>query len=243
MNGNAYYKLNDELLDEEELIKEFIPKIKSWVLKAVSNLPDSVDIDEIYSAACYGFVESIKRYDKTKNIDFRYYAEKRVKGAILDYLRKLDVLSRNIRSKIKDLEDKIAYLSSKLGRKPTNIELAKEYNLELAEVNKLLEFLENSDKISLDVSIGDDENSSLIDFIKSDILTPEEEIEKNELIEILGEEIEKLSEKERLVVTLYYYEDLTMKEIGEVLGITESRVSQIHNSAVKKLKKRLEKQL
>ncbi|BAI79912.1 RNA polymerase sigma factor for flagellar operon FliA [Deferribacter desulfuricans SSM1] len=240
MKMNEYYKLNEEFYNEEELIKEFIPKIKLWVLKACSNLPDSVDMDEIYSAACFGFVEALKRYDKSRNIDFKYYAEKRVKGAILDVLRKMDILSRNVRTKIKDLEDKIARLSSKLGRKPHPSEIAKEYNLDIDEVNKLLELLENSDQVSLDITFGEDDSSSLINFIKSDILTPEESIEKKELIEVLGKEIEKLNEKERLVITLYYYEDLTMKEIGSVLGISESRVSQLHNSAVKKLKKRME---
>ncbi|KAA0257114.1 FliA/WhiG family RNA polymerase sigma factor [Deferribacter autotrophicus] len=238
---SSYYKLNNNYLNQEELINEFIPKIKSWVIRAVNTLPDSVDVDEIYSAACYGFVEALNRYDKSKGVDFKAYAERRIKGAILDCLRSLDHLSRGMRSKVKDLEEKIAKLSTKLGRKPTVEEMVKEYNMEEDEVNKLLELIENSDKTSLDTVVGDDENSSLVDFIKSDILTPEENIEKRELINILAREIESLKEKERLVITLYYYEELTMKEIGEVLGISESRVCQIHNSVVDKLKRRLRK--
>ncbi|MGA1847024.1 sigma-70 family RNA polymerase sigma factor [Deferribacter abyssi] len=238
---NSYYKVNNSYLNQEELINEFIPRIKSWVIRAVSALPDSVDVDEIYSAACYGFVEALNRYDKSKGVDFKVYAERRIKGAILDCLRSLDNLSRGMRSKVKDLEEKVARLSTKLGRKPTVEEIVKEYRMEEDEVNKLLELIENSDTASLDTVVGDDENSSLVDFIKSDILTPEENIEKQELINILSKEIENLKEKERLIVTLYYYEELTMKEIGAVLGISESRVCQIHNNVVNKLKRRIKK--
>jgi len=225
---------------KEDLTKEFIPRIKSWVLKIYGTLPDSVDIDDLFSAACMGFVESLNRYDKSKNVEFYSYAERRIKGAILDALRQMDFLPRNLRNKVKDLESKIADLSTKLGRKPSVDEISKHTGVEKQDIYKLLAVIENGAIASLDASAGEDSNITLVDLLKSNFATPDENIEKEELINNLGKAIESLSEKERMVVTLYYYEDLTMKEVGSVLDITESRISQIHSSAMQKLKRKLE---
>lgn len=225
---------------KEDLTKEFIPRIKSWVLKIYGTLPDSVDIDDLLSAACMGFVESLNRYDKSKNVEFYSYAERRIKGAILDALRQMDFLPRNLRNKVKDLESKIADLSTKLGRKPSVDEISKHTGVEKQDIYKLLAVIENGAIASLDASAGEDSNITLVDLLKSNFATPDENIEKEELINNLGKAIESLSEKERMVVTLYYYEDLTMKEVGSVLDITESRISQIHSSAMQKLKRKLE---
>ncbi len=225
---------------KEDLTKEFIPRIKSWVLKIYGTLPDSVDIDDLFSAACMGFVESLNRYDKSKNVEFYSYAERRIKGAILDALRQMDFLPRNLRNKVKDLENKIADLSTKLGRKPSVDEISEHTGVEKQDIYKLLAVIENGNIASLDASAGEDSSITLVDLLKSNFATPDENIEKEELINNLGKAIEGLSEKERMVVTLYYYEDLTMKEVGSVLDITESRISQIHSSAMQKLKRKLE---
>jgi RNA polymerase sigma factor for flagellar operon FliA len=225
---------------KEELTKEFIPRIKAWVLRIHGTLPDSVDVDDLFSAACMGFVESLNRYDKSKNVEFYSYAERRIKGAILDALRQMDFLPRNLRNKVKDLESKIADISSKLGRRPTVEEISEHTGVDTEDIYKLLSVIENGNIASLDASAGEDSDSTLIDFIKSNFATPDENIEKEELVNTLGAAIEGLSEKERMVVTLYYYEELTMKEVGSVLDITESRISQIHSSAMKKLQRKLE---
>jgi len=225
---------------KEELTKKFIPRIKAWVLRIHGTLPDSVDVDDLFSAACMGFVESLNRYDKSKNVEFYSYAERRIKGAILDALRQMDFLPRNLRNKVKDLESKIAGISSKLGRRPTVEEISEHTGVDTEDIYKLLSVIENGNIASLDASAGEDSDSTLIDFIKSNFATPDENIEKEELVNTLGAAIEGLSEKERMVVTLYYYEELTMKEVGSVLDITESRISQIHSSAMKKLQRKLE---
>ncbi len=225
--------------EKQNIVAEFLPKIKSWTIRLKGTLPDSVDIDDLFSAASIGLIESMDRFDKSRNVSFSTYAERRIKGAILDSLRNLDFLPRNVRTRLKALDAAVNELAGKLGRKPTVQEIIDntEYNEE--DIYRLMGLQENEKMLSLDETVGDSEETSLVDFVRSKGLTPEDEVMKNNLTERMAEEIDKLSEKERQVVTLYYYEELTMKEVAEVLDITESRVSQIHTSAMQKLKRRL----
>jgi RNA polymerase sigma factor for flagellar operon FliA len=229
-------RLTDE--EKDKLVKEYLPQVKVWAIRAKSTLPDSVDIDELYSAASLGLIECLDKYDTSRNASFHTYVEHRVKGAILDALRGMDFLSRNARSKIKAVEVAATELARELGRTPSVEELAAHTGIEEDELYRIYD-LQGSDRlISLDEST-DDEGVGLIEFIQSSRLSPEEEAMKASLAEILAEEIDRLKEKERLVVSLYYYEELTMKEIADVLELTESRVSQLHTAAVQKMKKRL----
>ena len=225
--------------EKQSIVAEFLPKIKSWTIRLKGTLPDSVDVDDLFSAASIGLIESMDRFDKSRNVSFSTYAERRIKGAILDSLRNLDFLPRNVRSRLKALDAAVNELSGKLGRKPTVQEIIDntEYNEE--DIYRLMGLQENEKMLSLDETVGDGDDTSLVDFVRSTGLTPEDEVMKTNLTERMAEEIDKLSEKERQVVTLYYYEELTMKEVAEVLDITESRVSQIHTSAMQKLKRRL----
>lgn len=225
--------------EKQNIVAEFLPKIKSWTIRLKGTLPDSVDVDDLFSAASIGLIESMDRFDKSRNVSFSTYAERRIKGAILDSLRNLDFLPRNVRTRLKALDAAVNELSGKLGRKPTVQEIIDntEYNEE--DIYRLMGLQENEKMLSLDETVGDSDETSLVDFVRSTGLTPEDEVMKNNLTERMAEEIDKLSEKERQVVTLYYYEELTMKEVAEVLDITESRVSQIHTSAMQKLKRRL----
>ncbi len=224
--------------EKNDIVTEFLPKIKSWTIRLKGTLPDSVDVDDLYSAASIGLIEAMERFDKSRNVAFSTYAERRIKGAILDSLRNLDFLPRNVRARLKALESAIAELSSKLGRHPTVDEIVENTDFDKEDVYKLQNLKEHDKMLSLDETVGDDD-SNLIDLIKSTDLTPEDELMKVKLTERLASEIDKLSDKERQVVSLYYYEELTMKETAEVLGVTESRVSQIHTSAMQKLKRRL----
>lgn len=225
--------------EKQNIVAEFLPKIKSWIIRLKGTLPDSVDVDDLFSAASIGLIESMDRFDKSRNVSFSTYAERRIKGAILDSLRNLDFLPRNVRTRLKALDAAVNELAGKLGRKPTVQEIIDntEYNEE--DIYRLMGLQENEKMLSLDETVGDGDETSLVDFVRSTGLTPEDEVMKNNLTERMAEEIDKLSEKERQVVTLYYYEELTMKEVAEVLDITESRVSQIHTSAMQKLKRRL----
>ena len=227
----------DKFTEEErqDIVAEFLPKIKSWTIRLKGTLPDSVDVDDLFSAASIGLIESMDRFDKSRNVSFSTYAERRIKGAILDSLRNLDFLPRNVRSRLKALDAAINELSSKLGRKPTVQEIIENTDYNEEDIYRLMGLQENEKMLSLDEAVGDSEDASLIDFVKSTGLTPEDEVMKSNLTDKMAEEIDKLSDKERQVVTLYYYEELTMKEVAEVLDITESRVSQIHTSAMQKL--------
>jgi len=225
--------------EKDKIIVEFMPRIKSWVLRISTTLPDSVDIDDLYSSACLGLIESLERFDKDRNVNFYTYGERRIKGAILDTLRNLDYLPRNVRTRLKQLERHIENHYRTAGEKPKVEEIVNNSDFSEQEVYKLLELMENDKILSLDETVGPEGDTNLVDFIKSTGLTPEDETMKGHLVEKLGAEIDSLNEKEKYVVSLYYYEELTMKEIAEVLGITESRVSQIHSAATSKLKKKL----
>jgi len=235
----SVYQGGLDRFEQEEIVRDFLPKIKAWVLRISGRLPANVDTDDLYSAACMGLVESMQRFDKGRNVDFQMYAERRIKGAILDALRQLDFLPRNVRTKLKAFEEKYNELTSKLGRKPVLDEIVDYVQMPVEKVANFLNLIETGQLASLDSFIDDDNDLTLIDTIKSYVSSPEEMVSKEQIIEKLGMLIDELSEKERLVITLYYYEELTMKEIGEVLRISESRVSQIHSETVKKLRKRL----
>jgi RNA polymerase sigma factor for flagellar operon FliA len=197
-----------------------------------------VDIDELYSAAAMGLIECLEKYDKSRNATFATYVEHRVKGAILDALRGLDFLSRNARSKVRALEQATDELSAKLGRTPTVEEVAQYTDIPQEKLEEIRTFHNTDKPLSLDAVQGDD-GFSLAELVQSTIDSPEEELIKNQRTDKIAEEIDRLPEKEKLVISLYYYEELTMKETALALGITESRVSQLHTQAMKRLKKRL----
>ena len=225
--------------DKDKIVKDFIPKIKAWALRLSYTLPDFIERDELYSAGCLGLVESISRYDTSRNTSFVTYAEKRIKGAMLDTLRKTDHLPKHIRKNIKELEKTISDVGKKLGKNPTNADIVEYSTFSEKEVYDYLNLIETDSIISLDLNLGENEKISLIELIKSYVPGPEATFEKNELIVLIGKEIDKLSKKERFVILLYYYEELTMREIGAILELTESRVSQMHTKAIKKITSKL----
>ncbi|MEF3255627.1 MAG: FliA/WhiG family RNA polymerase sigma factor [Deferribacterales bacterium] len=235
----SVYQGSFDRIEQEEIIKQFLPKIKAWVQRIGGRLPDTVDLDDLYSAACMGLVEALQKFDKGRNVEFSSYAERRIKGAILDALRQLDFLPRNVRTKLKNFEERYNELVGKLGRKPTVDEIAEDSGLTFDEIYNYLHLIETGQLASLDVFLDEDGDLTLVDTIKSFIEGPEDKVATEQLINRLGELIEGLKEKERLIITLYYYEELTMKEIGEILDLSESRVSQIHSDVIKRLKKKL----
>ncbi|PLX70716.1 MAG: FliA/WhiG family RNA polymerase sigma factor [Denitrovibrio sp.] len=225
--------------EKDKIIVEFMPKIKSWVLRISTTLPDTVDVDDLYSSACLGLIESLERFDKDRNVNFYTFGERRIKGAILDTLRNLDYLPRNVRTRLKQLERHIENHYRTAGEKPNVKQIVENSDFTEQEVYRLLELMENDKILSLDETVGPEGDTNLVDFIRSAGLSPEDETVKIRLIKRLGDEIDSLNEKEKYVVSLYYFEELTMKEIAVVLCITESRVSQIHSAATAKLKKKL----
>lgn len=235
-----------QLRGEEKInmIKEFLPKI-SYIVKSLKhqNLPAIVEEEDLFQVGVLGLYDALEKYDPSKGVKFSTYAEIRVRGYILDHLRHLDWVPRNIRSKIKNLENKIVELETKLGRQAKAEEIAEYLGMSLEDYMKYAESAVNNILISLatDISKEDDESLQLWEVISVDDDTPEKYVEEKQLKEILFDIINnKLDEREKLILTLYYYEELNMKEIAEILGYTESRISQLHTKTMLKLRKLIE---
>jgi RNA polymerase sigma factor for flagellar operon FliA len=199
-------------------------------------------VDDLMSAAMVGLVTSADRFDPTRGVQFKTFAEQRIRGIIMDELRAQDWLSRPMRDKYKQLERTTAALGQKLGREPASEEIAAALGMELEDYFLLLGDVHAYSFMSLDESWDDGEGNpiNLLEVLDDKgVGDPQNKLIRHQLMHALGGVIDELPEKERLVVTLYYYEELTMKEIGHVLTLTESRVSQIHSQAVVRLRARL----
>lgn len=225
---------------KEDLILQFAPLIKLIVNRIALRLPPHVDSEDLINSGVIGLMDAIEKYDPTKGTSFKTYAEFRIKGAILDELRTLDWFPRSIRQKVNRLESAYANLERQLGRAATDEEVAAALNVDLDEFYEILAQASAVSLVSLyDTGREDGEERSLLECINSGEDDPARLLESQEIYEIVGQAIERLPEKERIVVSLYYYDELTMKEIGQVLSLTESRVSQIHTKAVLRLRAKL----
>ena len=229
--------------NREEVIKRYSPMIKYVANRIAMRLPPHIEVDDLISVGVLGLMDAISKYDSTRGAKFKTYAEFRVRGAILDELRSLDWVPRSIRQKASQVDKVVQELQAKLSRSPEDEEVAKEMGLSLDQFHDTLNETRSMPVFSLeDLGLAKDsgEQQSLLDCLagKADA-DPQTQIRLVELKEIIAKAIEGLPEKERLMVSLYYYEELTMKEIGAVLEITESRVSQIHSKAVYRLRTKL----
>ncbi len=229
----------------EEVIEEFLPLINYWANRYAYYGAPVLSKEDLVSAGVVGLIEAYHRFDPTKNVKFKTYAEFRIKGAMLDEIRKLDIIPRSVKNKINEFEEKLKKLYQKLGRMPKDEEIAEFMGLSLEEYYKFLENIKGITFIDIESfkqKMPDLEEKDLFELIAGD--KKEDPFEKyaiKELHEKLTQALEYLSEKERLVLALYYYEGLTMKEIAKVLDYTESRISQIHNQAILKLRSILNK--
>ena len=234
--------IGDNPADRETLIIEHLSLVKYLVGRIVPQLPPHVDPQDLMSAAMIGLINAADRYDPDRGVLFKTFAEQHVRGTILDELRSYDVLSRSMRDKYKRLEREVVSLEHRLGRNPTGEEVASALNIDLNEYYALLDDVHVFTFISIDDSWEDNEGSpfSLADVLcESESRNPQQQVMKMQLAEALGQAIENLPDKERLAVTLYYSEDLNLKEIGETLGLTESRISQLLSQAMVRLRGKL----
>ena len=202
-------------------------------------MPASVSIDELIDAGVIGLLESIDRYDIQASVKFETYAFTRVRGAMMDELRKMDWAPRSLREKTKRLDEAHRVLASKFGRQPSNEEIADHLKISLDKFHQISKEVGAVNPISLDKEIfsGTGESTNLYDIVEEkDVITPLKSLEDKELKSLMVKEIEKLPRNEKLVIALYYYEELTLREIGDILNLSESRISQIHSKVVKKLK-------
>jgi RNA polymerase sigma factor for flagellar operon FliA len=221
----------------ERLVVAYSPLVKYVAGRMASGLPSHVEEGDLISYGLIGLIGSIERYDLDRDIKFETYAVARIRGAIIDELRSLDWVPRSVRAKARDVEKAHSRLENKLGRAPNEEEMADKLGVSVEDFRTTLLEIANSSVLALDdlwtVSDPDGGQVSLLDTIRDpNAIDPEEAIDTDELKDRLADAIESLPDRERLVIALYYYEALTLREIGDVLGVTESRVSQLHTKAV-----------
>jgi RNA polymerase sigma factor for flagellar operon FliA len=237
-----YRRTHDRAL-RDRLILTYAPLVKFVAGRLGASLPAHVDEQDLVSYGLLGLIGAIERFDPDREIKFETYAIARIKGAIIDELRSLDWVPRSVRTRAREIERAIVELERGLLRAPTDAEIAAKVGLTERELEDSLAEIGRSSMAALDelwTPSGGGDQISLIDTIEDTTgPDPEFSLEQTEMREALGEAIARLPEREKLVVTLYYYEELTLREIGEVLGVTESRVSQLHTKAVLRLKARL----
>jgi RNA polymerase sigma factor FliA len=238
-----YRRTNDKVL-RDKLIVMYSPLVKYVAGRLGSGLPAHVDEGDLVSYGLLGLIGAIERFDLDRDIKFETYAIARIRGAIIDELRALDWVPRSVRSRAREIERAIAGLEAKLGRAPTDEEISAKVGISVEELEDSLTDIARSSIAALDElwsTSGEGDQVSLLDTLEDpESIRPAEALDETELREILGDAIARLPEREKLVITLYYYEELTLREIGEVLGVTESRVSQLHTKAVLRLKTRLQ---
>lgn len=221
---------------------EYAPLIRFIAQKIAVRLPSNIEFDDLVSSGVIGLMDAIDKYDPSRDNKFKTYAEFRIRGAILDELRAQDWVPRSVREKAKQLEKAHVRLEQQLGRAPTEDELTKELNISKDEYYELLNQVKSVSILSLDEagSFNSSDRKSILSLLEScKIPSPIAQLNLKAVKEIVTKAIESLPEKQRLVLSLYYYEDLNLKEIGEVLEVTESRVSQLHTQAILWLKRKL----
>ncbi len=227
----------------EFFVEQYSALVKYVAGKVAIGMPQSVEFDDLVSYGSFGLLDAIEKFDPEREIKFKTYAMTRIRGAIFDELRSIDWIPRSIRQKAKQVEETISMLENKMGHTVDDEDIAKEMNLSIDELHSLLTKISGTSMISLNDIwyLGEDNDEvSFMETLESSInLNPDTLVEKEEVKSIIVEAIKNLPEKEKKVIVLYYYEDLTLKEIGEVLDVTESRISQLHTKAIMRLRGKL----
>jgi RNA polymerase sigma factor for flagellar operon FliA len=223
--------------EQERILLEHLPVVRFLARRIHERLPQHVDIEDLVSAGVVGLLDAFAKFDPEKKVQFRSYAQFRIRGAILDSLRTLDWSPRELRRKGRAVEEAIRVLTARLGRPPSENEVAQEMDISLDGYQQLLGDLKGLEIGTLHMERNEDSGEEELAYVPGN---PEEDplfrCLRGELEERLADAIQNLPDRERLVMTLYYYEEMTMREIGLALGVVESRVSQVHASAVSHLR-------
>jgi len=239
----ARYKDEDDSSARDALILNYSPLVKYVAGRLASGLPQSVDTADLISYGIFGLIDAIKKFDPERAIKFETYAIARIKGAIIDELRAMDWVPRSVRSRAREIETSYIALENQLKRVPSDLEVADHMGVTIKDFQAILTKLSYTSVVSFEelwVGGDRDEGQSALGSIKDDAAEdPVAIFESVEIKDILAGAIDRLPEREKTVIALYYYEGLTLKEIGQVLGVTESRVSQLHTKAVLRLRARL----
>lgn len=227
-----------EKKERELLIINRLPQVKYLAQRISTKLPSHVHLEDLVSAGVLGLLDAIDKFDVSRGVKFKTYAEARIKGAILDSLRNLDWAPRSLRKKSKDLEKVYRDLKQRLGRSATDKDVCDEMGITLKEFHKLLDEINGLNLGSFKELLSQDKNGDPLAAYVPDApeMDPFFILRRSEIRNILGNAIDSLPKRERFVASLYYYDKLTMKEIGKVLGVNESRVSQLHAKAIIRLR-------
>ncbi len=234
------YQLRGDPEARAKLLRQYLPLVRNVAGRMAIGFPRSVELSDLINTGVIGLVEAFRNFDPGRGVKFETYAVPRIRGAILDELRALDWVPRSTRAKSREIERAVTAFESESGRRPTEVELARKIGCTIEELNAAKGDVCGSTLLSLDETIYKEEDNHQVPRIETvsddGRLSALGDLEKGELRAFLVTAIDRLTEQEKLVIALYYFEELTLKEIGEVMSISESRVSQIHTKAVLKLR-------
>ncbi len=238
------YKFSGDMKARDRLILAYSPLVKYVAGRMGNGLPSHIEEADLISYGLLGLISALERFDPAREIKFETYAISRIKGSIIDELRSLDWVPRSVRSKAREIEKVNTLLEHRLQRVPTDAEIAAELGISEDEFQQSLTQISNTSIVALDelwaISGSDGDQASLIDTLEDPKAhDPSRMLDLSEMKTRLAAAIDALPDREKIVIALYYYENLTLREIGEVLGVTESRVSQLHTKAILRLKGRL----
>lgn len=218
---------------ENALIEQYLPLVSSIVARLAMTLPEHVDQDDLYSAGLVGLLQALRNYDPTCGASFETYARTRVRGAMLDELRKMDWVPRTVHEKARKIQGVMAQLEQKLGRSPTEAQMATALNISISEYGKLLNEIRPAAFVCLDTVSSEDDTGNLYEVVANSAdESPLEQISQRELKQVVLERLKELPEMQRKVLALYYGEEMHLREIAEAVGLTESRICQIHAQAI-----------
>lgn len=235
------YRRNPDPTDRDRLILHYAPIVKFVASRVGAGLPGSVEQAELISCGMFGLMDAIEKFEPERGFKFETYAMARIKGAILDQLRAADWVPRSVRTKARQLERAYSRFESRFGRAPSEEELAEDLGLGIDVLRDMMRQVSNAGLVALDETIGADRHESITlgDTVADAGAGPMEVVEGDDMRLRLGQEIGELPEREKLVLALYYYAGMTLADIGDVIGVTESRICQIHTKAVLHLKARM----
>jgi RNA polymerase sigma factor FliA len=237
---NALIPRGFDQSERDYLITSHLPKVKYIADRIAAKLPPSVERDDLYGAGVVGLIDAVERYDPSRGIAFTTFAEMRVRGAILDNLRALDWASRSTRRRAREVQAVSAEIEQEKGRPAEEEEVTERLKISLSELHETLQDIRGLSITTLD-DRDEETGLSISEMVADKSVSALDKLEDSQRRKLLAKAIDKLPERERQVIALYYLEELTMKEIGEVLGVTESRVSQLRTQAVLRLRNNLNK--
>ncbi len=223
----------------DDLLEQHADLVKRIAYHLANRLPPSVQLDDLVQAGMIGLLDAARNYDEGRNASFKTYASIRIRGAMLDEIRKNDWIPRSVHSKAKMLAEAIRTVENREGRDARAQEIADELGLSLEQYHELLKSANGQKVLSLDEAVSDDGDGSLLDALTDNGQNPVDDMQEQDVKKLLADAIASLPERERMVMSLYYDEELNLREIGQVMGVSESRISQIHSQAIIRLQARI----